>query len=208
MDISIERVNSATQEVAELLAELDAALAGPYSADQRHAVSIDQLFVPSIRFFVARLDGVAVGCGGVAILDGYAEVKRMYTKSALRRQGIAAAVLRRIESEARASGATILRIETGAYQHESLKFYEHAGFCRRGPFGPYAEMPPHAIETSLFYEKSLQRRVQPSSTLSLPQAWLAYVLARIADQRITPAAEILPPARAREGSTPAVADAI
>ena len=92
MRITIEQVHTPTREVSELLAELDAALAGPYTPDQRHALSIDQLFVPSIRFFVARADGIAVGCGGVAFLDGYAEVKRMYSKLALRRRGIATAV--------------------------------------------------------------------------------------------------------------------
>ena len=30
-------------------------------------------------FLVARLDGLAVGCGGLAMFDDYAEVKRMYT---------------------------------------------------------------------------------------------------------------------------------
>jgi putative acetyltransferase len=57
--------------------------------------------------------------------------------------------------EARAEGAALLRIETGMYQHESLRFYEHAGFRRCGPFGAYAEMTARAIETSVFYEKSL-----------------------------------------------------
>ena len=53
------------------------------------------------------------------------------------------------------AGATLLRIETGLYQAEALRFYENAGFRRCGAFGPYADMPPHAIETSLFYEKAV-----------------------------------------------------
>jgi len=52
-------------------------------------------------------------------------------------------------------GVTALRIETGVYQQEAVRFYEGAGFSRCGPFGPYAKMPPRAIETSVFYEKSL-----------------------------------------------------
>jgi hypothetical protein len=36
----------------------------------------------------------------------------------------------------------------------TLRIYEGAGFRRRGPVGPYAEMPPRAIELSLFYEKA------------------------------------------------------
>jgi len=152
---TIERAHAPTPEVVELLTELDAALAGPYSADQRHALSIEKLFQPDVRFFLARLDGRAVACGGVAFYDGYAELKRMYAKPAVRRRGVAKAVLHRLEAEARDAGATLLRIETGLYQEEALRFYEGAGFRRCGAFGPYADMPPHAIETSLFYEKAV-----------------------------------------------------
>ncbi len=153
--ITIELAEAATPEIAELLAELDAALEGPYAPDQRHALSIEQLFRPEVRFFLVRLEGRAVGCGGIAFLDGYAEVKRMYSRPAVRRQGVAQALLRRIESEARRAGTTVLRIETGMHQHEAIRFYEAAGFRRRGPFGPYARMPRHAIETSVFYEKEV-----------------------------------------------------
>ena len=155
MDIAIELAAAATPEIAGLLGELDAALSGPYAADQRHALSIERLFQPDVRFFVARADGVAVACGGVAFCDGYAEVKRMYAKPSVRGRGVATALLRRIEAEARAVGASLLRIETGLYQQEALRFYEGAGFRRCGAFGPYAKMPARAIETSLFYEKSV-----------------------------------------------------
>jgi putative acetyltransferase len=40
---------------------------------QRHRLSIDQLFEPHVRFFVARLDGLAIGCGGVAFFNDYAK---------------------------------------------------------------------------------------------------------------------------------------
>jgi putative acetyltransferase len=155
MDIAIELVAAATQEVADLLDELNTALAGPYAADQRHALSIDQLFQPDIRFFVARWDGAAVGCGGVAFFDGYAEVKRLYARPSVRGRGVAKALLRRIESEAQDAGATALRLETGVYQLAALRFYESAGFRRCGPFGPYLEKPLRTIELSLFYEKPL-----------------------------------------------------
>jgi putative acetyltransferase len=155
MEITIELVTAATPDVTELLEELNTELSGPYAADQRHALSIEQLFQPGIRFFVARLDGTAVGCGGVALFDDYAEVKRMYSKSAVRGRGVAKALLRRIEAAARDAGAALLRIETGVYQQQALRFYEGAGFRRRGPFGPYARMAPRAIELSIFYEKTL-----------------------------------------------------
>ena len=155
MDIAIALTKAATPEVVELLGELDAALSGPYTADQRHALSVEQLFRPDVRFFVARLEGAAVACGGIGFYHGYAELKRMYSRPSVRGRGVAKAILRRLEAEARAAGAPLLRIETGVYQEEALRFYEGAGFRRCGAFGPYADMPPRAIETSIFYEKAV-----------------------------------------------------
>jgi putative acetyltransferase len=69
---------------------------------------------------------------------------------------VAKAILRHLEAEARAAGAPLLRIETGVYQAEALRFYEAAGFRRCGAFGPYARLPARAIETSIFYEKAVE----------------------------------------------------
>ncbi|MBV9590883.1 MAG: GNAT family N-acetyltransferase [Hyphomicrobiales bacterium] len=155
MSITIEQAMEATAEVRELVGELNAVLGAAYEAHQRHGLSVDQLFQPNMRFFLAKRDGLALGCGGVAVFDGYAEVKRMYTRPAARGQGVANALLRRIEEEARSSGRLVLRLETGIHQREAISLYEHAGFRRRQAFGPYAKMPRRQIETSLFFEKEL-----------------------------------------------------
>ena len=155
MDLTIERVSVATDEIRQLVAELDRALSGPYLPQQHHALSFEGLFDTNVRFFAARIDGVAVGCGGVAFYDGFAEVKRMFTQPTARRQGIAAAVLRHLEGEAKRAGYSVLRLETGMYQAEAIEFYLRAGFELCNPFGDYVRMPPQAIETSVFYEKSI-----------------------------------------------------
>ena len=116
---------------------------------------MEKLFQPDVRFFTARLDGETAACGGVGFYDGYAELKRMYTKPEARGRGVAQALLARLEQEARAAGHSRLMIETGIYQHEAMRFYEKAGFARCGAFGPYAAMAPNAIATSAFYEKAL-----------------------------------------------------
>src|SRR5215470_7858742 len=134
MNITIEQTVEATLEVRDLIQELNDVLGAAYEEHQRHGLSIEQLFEPNVRFFVARLDGLAVGCGGVAMFDDYAEVKRMYTRPAARGQGIAKAVLRRIEDEARRTGKSVLRLETGTHQQEAIGLYEGMGFRQRGPF--------------------------------------------------------------------------
>src|SRR5580704_15795376 len=153
MGIAVELVTEATPEVRELIGELNALLGAAYEAHQQHGLAIEQLFEPHVRFFVARLDGCAAGCGGVALFADYAEVKRMYTRPSARGRGLAKALLRKIEDEARAAGAPVLRLETGIRQPEAIGLYQSMGFRPCGAFGPYAAMPAHSIETSLFYER-------------------------------------------------------
>jgi putative acetyltransferase len=154
-DLTIERVSVPTDEIRHLVDELNVALSGPYLPEQHHSVPFEQLFDGSVRFFVARADGVVVGCGGVAFLDGFAEVKRMYTRPTARRLGVATGVLRRLEGEAKSAGYSVLRLETGMYQTEAVAFYSREGFEECGAFGDYAGMPSRAIATSVFYEKSI-----------------------------------------------------
>jgi putative acetyltransferase len=64
-------------------------------------------------------------------------------------------VLRHLEGEAKRAGYSVLRLETGMYQAEAVEFYLRAGFGRCDAFGDYVSMSPQAIETSVFYEKSI-----------------------------------------------------
>jgi putative acetyltransferase len=155
MNITIERLTGPTVDAEQLIAELDAVLGAVYEPHQRHGLSIEQVFEPNVRFFVARLGGEAVGCGALALFDDFAEVKRMYTREAARGFGIGKALLARIEREARDAGKRVLRLETGTYQAAAIGLYEGCGFRLCGRFGHYADLPPHRIVASLFYEKPL-----------------------------------------------------
>jgi putative acetyltransferase len=91
-------------------------------------------------FLVARTpDGTAVGCGGLRPLGaGGLEIKRMFVLPALRGQGVATAILRRIEEEARTLGCPELLLETGTEQPDAMRFYEREGYRRIDNFGHYA----------------------------------------------------------------------
>ena len=153
--LTVERLAALTPAAEALLDALDEYLGGRYAPEQQHGLDAAALFEPHVRFFVASLDGMAVGCGGVALLDGFAEVKRMWTAASARRRGVASALLAHLEQETRAAGLPLLRLETGIHQPEAIALYEHWGFVSRGPFGEYARMSPRQIATSLFYEKAL-----------------------------------------------------
>jgi putative acetyltransferase len=153
--IAVEQVREPNDDVRALVAELEEVLSAEYPPEQRHGLSLDAIFQPHVRFFLARQGGAAVGCGGVALFSDFAEVKRMYVRAAARGRGAARALLARIEAEARDGGHAILRLETGTRQLAALRFYERSGFARCPVFGAYAGMPPSAVATSVFFEKHL-----------------------------------------------------
>lgn len=134
-----------------LIDELDAYQKPLYPAESHHGIDIDALLEPSVVFAVARDDsGEALGCGAVVMNGDWAELKRMYVLPRSRGAGIARAILAFLESEATRSGAVVSRLETGYLQPEALRFYERAGYVRRGPFGGYGPDP-----NSVFMEKRL-----------------------------------------------------
>jgi putative acetyltransferase len=126
--ITVELVSSATDDVRGLIGELDQLLSAEYPPEQRHGLPLDAIFEPNIRLFLARLNGAAVGCGGVALFSDFAEVKRMYVRDVARGRGVAQALLERIEKDARDAGHFLLQLETGVRQTAALRFYRRAGF--------------------------------------------------------------------------------
>jgi len=159
--ISIELALGPTEDVRALVGELEHVLSADYTPEQRHGLPLHAIFQSHIRFFLARVQGAAVGCGGVALFSDFAEVKRMYVREPARGGGVAGALLDRIEQETRGAGLDFLRLETGDRAHAAIRFYERSGFRRCPAFGAYATMAPAAIATSLFYEKRLDARGDP-----------------------------------------------
>jgi putative acetyltransferase len=154
--IATELVPNATDDVRALISELDRILSAEYTPEQRHGLALDAIFKPDIRFFLARSNGAAVGCGGVALFADFAEVKRMYVRDVARGRGVARALLARIERETSDAGLVLLRLETGVRQIAALRFYQRAGFQPCAAFGAYATMAPRAVATSVFLEKRLR----------------------------------------------------
>ena len=136
-----------TPDASALIEELDAHLGARYPAESRHGFSVEKIIREGVAFFVMRVDGQPVGCGGVLLVgkeckDGpYAEVKRMYVRPAFRGRGLAKHVLDHLISHACAHGFTTIRLETGVHQREAIALYERAGFRQVPPFGPYRDDP-------------------------------------------------------------------
>ncbi len=121
-----------------------------FPPEDNHYLSIDALCVPEVHFFVARDGNETLGCGAIKQMDGYAEVKSMFTAEVGRGRGVAAAILNRLEAQTRALNLPEMRLETGNTLHAAHRLYARHGFKPCGPFGDYK-----ANDTSLFMKKSL-----------------------------------------------------
>lgn len=125
-----------------------------FPAESNHYLSIDALAAPHIRFLTATRRDLAeqatLGCGALATMEGYGEIKSMFVAPEARGMGVGEAILRALEAEARAQGLPVLRLETGDKLHAAHRLYERVGFSYRGPFGAYEE-GPHSV----FMEKKL-----------------------------------------------------
>ena len=121
-----------------------------YPPEDNYALDVEELCAPHIHFFAACEEGETLGTGALAVFDGYGEVKSMFTAPAARGKGVAAALLRQIEDQARQLKLPYLRLETGDELAEAVRLYERHGFRRCGIFGSYA---PNA--SSVFMEKPL-----------------------------------------------------
>ncbi|MCC7047871.1 MAG: GNAT family N-acetyltransferase [Alphaproteobacteria bacterium] len=137
--------------VAELLRQSDAHAQALYPPESNHLVDVDTLAQPNVRFFVARLDGRAVGCGALVLgRPGKAEIKRMFVSEAARGKGVARAILAAIEAAAGRARVGKIRLETGIDSHAALALYRRFGYRERGPFGDYRPDP-----LSVFMQKKL-----------------------------------------------------
>jgi GNAT superfamily N-acetyltransferase len=123
-----EDVRSA--DATTLLDELTAELAALYeTSDGTAGFSASDVEVPRAAFIVARIDGQPVGCGALRPIDKTTiEVKRMYTRPAYRRLGVAQAILAEMDRLAAELGYTTIKLQTGPRQPEAAALYERVGY--------------------------------------------------------------------------------
>jgi putative acetyltransferase len=146
----IARERPDTADARALIDELTAELAPLYPAESSYGLSVDDLLLHDVRFFVMRLAAAPIGCGGYQLCGGYAELKRMYLRPLYRGRGFNQLLIQRLADEARSEGVRLLRLETGVLQAAAIHSYQQAGFVRRPPFGAYPDDPQ-----CLFFERSL-----------------------------------------------------
>lgn len=150
MTLTIGRDSPKDPQAAALLGAGLTMMATLVPSDEVAFLTVDELCADNVHFFTARQSGDVVGCGALVLEDGYAEVRSMFVQPDARGEGVAAAILMRLEREAVALKVPVLRLETGDLLHDAVRLYARHGFVQRDAFGDYKEDP-----ASIFMEKQL-----------------------------------------------------
>jgi GNAT superfamily N-acetyltransferase len=142
--LRFERCDPEVRPASELLAEMRVELNDVYETFSRldnPPLEPGELRPPGGAYLAGSEGGDVVAGGGLRRLDeGVAEIKRMYVRPAARSRGVARALLRALEDEARALGYSAVRLDTGPKQLHGLALYRSAGYVAVPPYNdnPFA----------------------------------------------------------------------
>lgn len=141
-------------EVRAMVAELNAHLIPLSPREYQFQMTAEQMAEPHTTVFVARdAQGRAVGMGSLKVHDAnLGEVKRFWTRPAVRGTGVGRMLLARVVGLAGEKRLNRLALETGGTEPfaDTWRFYEAGGFKRCGAFLDYPD-----TQFSRFYDQLL-----------------------------------------------------
>lgn len=150
-NLSIRLVSSQHNDLHKLISQLDAYLFSLYPLDEVFIVDFTSSDLTNFQFVVAYDGDVAVGCGGIKKLNQKeVELKRFFVIPTYRNQGIASLILKYLENLALLQQYSVIKLETGEPQFESIRFYQKSGFKSIARYGEYVD-----CESSVCMEKQL-----------------------------------------------------
>lgn len=148
--ITVARTDPRDPGAVALLTQSHALMTALFPPEDNFFLDIDELCADDIRFFTARKGDAILGTGALAVKQDYGEIKSMFVAESARGTGVADALLRKLEDQARKDRLPLLKLETGNSLHAAHRLYARHGFTPCGPFGDYP-----AAKSSIFMEKTL-----------------------------------------------------
>jgi GNAT superfamily N-acetyltransferase len=141
--MEIIHTNGTDPQFAELVRELDDYLSSLIGREKQKSKYDRYNTLEDIKDVVLILDGdKAAACGGIKRYDDTtAELKRVYTKEAYRRQGCGRLLMKALEDRAAGLGYKRLILETGRIMTSAVGFYENLGYKYIPNYGQYADIP-------------------------------------------------------------------
>lgn len=142
------RSNSKHPDFITLVAQLDRELAIRDGEDHAFYAQFNSIEHLNHTLLMYKNEQ-AVGCGAMKAFDAErVEIKRMYTRTENRGQGIATKILKELEQWAVELGYNKCVLETGKRQPEAIALYKRNGYQRIANYGQY-----EGIQNSLCFEK-------------------------------------------------------
>lgn len=134
-------------EIAALLTEHLEDMRATSPPESVHALDLDGLRQPNIRFWTLWDGRNLAGCGALKWLDAeHAEIKSMRTAATYKQQGVASQILQHLINDAKAAGVQRLSLETGSmtFFQPARSLYAKFGFELCGPFADYV-LDPNSV---------------------------------------------------------------
>lgn len=150
MTLIVEPGDPKDHQIVALLQASHTLMDSLFSPEDNHYLSVDDLCAPDMDFFIAREGDVTLGCAALSDKVDYGEIKFMFVDENARSKGVADALMRQVEDQARERELPALKLETGDLLHAALRLYARHGFSKCQPFGSYT-----ASDSSVFMEKQL-----------------------------------------------------
>jgi DNA-binding MarR family transcriptional regulator/GNAT superfamily N-acetyltransferase len=145
-DVTLEVADPASPEaqacIAAYVQELQARFAHGFDPARSVSAEPGELVPPAGVFVLARLDGRAIGCGGLKVTaPGEGEIKRMWIAPDARGLGLAQRLLAALEAHAAAMGLHTLRLDTNRSLSEARALYLRNGYREVARYNdnPYAD---------------------------------------------------------------------
>jgi ribosomal protein S18 acetylase RimI-like enzyme len=136
--LQIKVVSPDDKDLMALINELDKELQTRYPKEGIFALDFNNPKINTATFVVAYSGNIPVGCGAILpMCRECVELKRFFVSNAHRRKGIASGILLLLESEAKKQYYSIIKLETGPNQPESLHLYKKFGYYEIKKFGEY-----------------------------------------------------------------------
>jgi putative acetyltransferase len=118
--------------IRQVMTEFGAVGCGYSISDKEVDAMFEAYPAPASAFFVVEHQGIVLGCGGVAPLQGgevgVCELRKMYFLPELRRSGMGNRLLAIILNAARAAGYSLCYLETLEGMDQARKLYTKHGF--------------------------------------------------------------------------------
>ena len=134
--LDIRKVSIMSSEATPLIQELSEELEKITGSSGRSSFQLNAMEKKRAGFFIAYLDGEAIGCGAIQeYTSKIAEIKRMYSRK--RGSGVGRAIIVALENEAQKLKYHFIILETRKVNSTAVSFYLNNGYQVCNNYGKY-----------------------------------------------------------------------